>query len=107
MRSASHSAAWLAAGMNVGLGFSASCSVASLTPVPNRLGLALNRSALSTVCITSTSTLRRDQWRSVRVFRKRPGWRAIAASQRSGRVTRVPSPTSAVYRPFIASPPAP
>ena len=66
-----------------------------------------NRSALSTVCITSTITVRRDQFGVASSRAKRIGWRAIAASQRSGRVTRVPSPTSAVNIVFIAPPPRP
>ena len=61
MRWASHCAARLAAGMNVGLGFAASCSVVIRTPPPKRRGRGLNRSALSTVCITSTISVRRDQ----------------------------------------------
>ena len=107
MRSASHCAARLAAGMNVGLGFAASCSVVIRTPPPKRRGRGLHRSALSTVCITSTITVRRDQLGVASRRAKLTGSRAIAARQRSGRVIRVPSSTRAVNIVFIAPPPAP
>ena len=59
--------------------------------------------ALSTVCITSTMIVRRDQPRGLNSFRNVSGWRAAALSSFSGRVTRVPSPTITVYSELIES----
>ena len=60
VRSAIHSAHSLATGMNVGLGFSGSCSVCRRTP-PSSLRLGRSAIALSSVCITSRMIVRRDQ----------------------------------------------
>ena len=107
VRLANHSAAWLAIGMNVGFGRSGSCSVlqperAERQPLRGRSAIAL-----SSVCITSRMIVRRDQWRGNRTFAQRVGWRTICASSFSGRVTRVPSPTSSVYSRCIESPSSP
>ncbi len=45
---------------------------------------------MSRFCMTSTMIVRRDQPRGERVLSSRSGWRAIVASNFSGRVTRVP-----------------
>jgi hypothetical protein len=46
--------------------------------------------------MTSTMIVRRDQPRGSSSFRNVTGWRAAARASLSGRVTRVPSPTSTV-----------
>ena len=59
VRLANHSAAWLATGMNVGLGFSGSCSVFSHSE-PNGPSRGRSAIALSSVCITRMMIVRRD-----------------------------------------------
>jgi hypothetical protein len=95
VRSAIHSAAWLATGMNVGLGFSGSCSVWRRTP-PNGVRRGRSAIALSSVCMTSRMIVRRDQPYGLSTRIALTGWRSRAAIHFSGRVTRVPSPTSSV-----------
>ena len=95
VRSASHSAASLATGMKVGLGRSGSCSVCSRTS-PERFSFGRRAIALSSVCMTRTMIVRRDQPRGHITFANLPGWRRICASSFSGRVILVPSPTSSV-----------
>ena len=79
VRFASHAANWLATGMNVGIGRSGSRSVCSRAP--RRVLCALNAIALSSVCITSTMIVRRDQPRGSSSFRNVTGWRAAAPTQ--------------------------
>ena len=95
VRRASHSAKWLATGMYVGIGRAASCSVCSFMPPPN-VRRGRSAIALSSVCMTSTMIVRRDQPRGSNSRRNVTGCRAAARSSLSGRVTRVPSPTSSV-----------
>jgi hypothetical protein len=101
VRRASHSANSLATGMKVGIGRSASCSVCSRAP--RRVAFAFSAIALSSVCMTRTMIVRRDQPRGSSSLMKVSGWRAAAPSSLSGRVTRVPSPTSTVYSALIES----
>ena len=95
VRLASHSAASLATGMKVGFGFSGSCSVCSQT-LPERFSVGRRAIALSSVCITRRMIVRRDQPFGHSTWANLSGWRTICPSSFSGRVTRVPSPTSSV-----------
>ena len=95
VRSANHSAALLAIGMKVGFGRSASCSVRNRIE-PNGPRLGRSAIALSSVCMTSRMIVRRDQCFGNSTFARRRGCRTICPSSFSGRVRRVPSPTSSV-----------
>ena len=72
VRSANHSAAWLATGMKVGLGRSGSCSVCSQNE-PNGPLRGRSAIALSSVCITSMMIVRRDQCLANSTLREAPG----------------------------------
>ena len=103
MRCANHRAAASAAGMYVGLGRSGSCSVWRRTPRPSGRGLARSRIAVSSDCITSRITVRRDHLNGHSRRIVRSGCFSIAAIHFSGRVTPVPPPVRAVNRVLIRS----
>ena len=105
VRFANHLVASSAAWMKVGLGRSGSCSVCRRTPLPNFFLTGFSRIAESSACMTSRITVRCDQCLGLKTRRSvSSGWRAIAARNLSGLVSRLPSPVYMVNMRPITSP---